>query len=106
MGTTERLAAAAIIRDGSIESRGFKSHWQIRAALGDENPQQRKRGDEEGFVTSTGRFVDRDEAQDVAVASGQIPSRQGRTLLSADIDWDAKPPKEDRPKRKKMAWRP
>lgn len=86
----ERLVAAAIIRDGVVESRGFKSHWQIRAALGDEDPTENFRGDPEGFLTSAGRFVTRDEARAVGVVSGQLSpmwKTAVRPLLSSDIDW-------------------
>ena len=47
-------------------------------------------GDIEGFVTSTGRFVDRDQAKAVGIASGQLGRmwRDGaRKLLSSDINW-------------------
>jgi hypothetical protein len=43
--------------------------------------------DIEGFLTSTGRFVTRDEAQSIALAAGQIRQLQRRPLLSSDIDW-------------------
>ena len=86
--TKEKLVAVAIIRDGVTESRGFKSHWQVRAALGDENPQIHHDGDEEGFLTSTGRFVNRGQARDVGIASGQLSpmwKNATRPVLSSDI---------------------
>jgi hypothetical protein len=49
-----------------------------------------RRGDIDGFMTSTGRFVDRDEAKEVAIASGQVHERWkgvSRDLLSSDVDW-------------------
>ncbi len=85
---TERLVAAALIRDGVTESRGFKEHWKIRAALGDEDPSRKRREDIHGFLTSTGRFVTRAEAVPVAVAARQIRGGMGRELLSSDINWD------------------
>ena len=86
----ERLKAAAIIRNGEVIALGFRSHYQIRQALGDDNPQARNLNDEEGFMTSHGRFVDRDEAVKVALACGQVGRVWGkypRELLSSDIDW-------------------
>jgi hypothetical protein len=87
---SERLVAAALIRDGVVESRGFKSHWQIRAALGDADPTKNFNADPEGFLTSRGRFVTRAEACAIGVASGQLSAhwaRPGRPLLSSDISW-------------------
>lgn len=90
----ERLTGAALIRDGVIESRGFKEHWRIRAALGDREPSVKNPSDSEGFLTSKGRFVDRYEAIDVAVGCGQLSDRwknRPRALLSSDVNWNAKP---------------
>lgn len=89
---TERLTAVAIIRDGRVISRGFKSHWQLRSAIdpGDPDPRTGLPGDVEGFVTSTGRFVDRDEARKVALAAKQVGlmwETAKRPILSSDIDW-------------------
>lgn len=84
----ERLVSVAIIRGGEVHSRGFKSHGELRAALGDDAPyeQRRRPADQDGFLTSTGRFVDRREAVQIANASGQCHGRVGE-LLSSDIDW-------------------
>lgn len=89
---TEKLTAAAIKRNGEVLERGFKSHWQLRAALdpSDPDPRMPKLGDTDGFVTSAGRFVDRDNAKAVAIAAGQISPmwKTGtRKLLSSDINW-------------------
>jgi hypothetical protein len=87
---TERLVAAAIKRDGIVLDRGFKSHWQLRSALDDPDPKNGRPGDVDGFVTSTGRFVDRMEAREVGIAAGQINSTwrgAHRDLLSSDINW-------------------
>ncbi len=86
----ERLAAAAIIRNGETHSGGFKEHWRIRALLGDENPTTSNLYDTEGFMTSAGRFVTRDEAREVALECGQIDRQwrdASRKLLSSDINW-------------------
>ncbi len=87
----ERLEAAAIIRDGQTVSRFFKSHIQVRASMGDADPEKSKRGDTEGFITSNGRFVDRQEAIKVGLASGQLNAMWDRPnmrdVLSSDINW-------------------
>lgn len=85
----ERLKCVAIIRDGKLH-KGPRSHWELRSDLGDEYPQTSNLNDVEGFFTSAGRFVNRVEAQDVALAAGQIRQRQDRPLLSSDVDWEAK----------------
>jgi hypothetical protein len=82
----ERLKCAAIMRDGKVHD-GLRSHYELRRALGDPSPQTSNLNDIEGFLTTTGRFVSRNEAQDVALLAGQIRSHQGRPLLSSDIDW-------------------
>lgn len=84
----ERLVAAAIIRDDTIHTAHgtARAHWEVRYDLGDESPSRSTPGDEEGFLTSTGRFVSRYEAQIVGEASGQCRP-QGRELLSSDVDW-------------------
>jgi hypothetical protein len=83
----ERLVSAAIVRDGKIYG-GFKSHAQVRDnVLNDEDPYTSKPTDQEGFVTSTGRFLPRDEALMVAIDAGQVPPSFNRELLSSDIKW-------------------
>jgi hypothetical protein len=81
-----RLKCVAIVRDGVVHD-GLRSHYELRAALGDSSPQTSNFTDIEGFMTSAGRFVTREEAQDIALAAGQIRSAQRRPLLSSDIDW-------------------
>lgn len=88
----EKLHAVALIRDGELHRQPYRgSHWQIRAALGDPDPTKHVNGDVEGFVTTSGRFVDRAEAQEIAIAAGQIRSLMGREMLSSDITWDPHP---------------
>lgn len=82
----ERLQCAAIQRDGMVH-QGPRSHYELRQSLDDPFPQTSNINDVEGFLTTAGRFVTRDEAQDVAVAAGQLRGHQGRPLLSSDIDW-------------------
>ena len=82
----ERLKSAAIMRAGEVHDGG-RSHYDVRRSLEDESPHISNHEDVEGFLTSAGRFVTRAEAQDVALAAGQIRSLQGRPLLSSDIIW-------------------
>lgn len=89
---SEKLHAVAILRDGEVLERGFKSHYQLRASIdpSDPDPRHGKPDDVDGFVTSTGRFVNRDEAVPVGIASGQLHASwktAKRPLLSSDIDW-------------------
>lgn len=91
-GRVERLVSAAILRRGVVESRGLRSHAEIRRALGDENPYEHTQGDVEGFLTSGKHFVSRQQARLVGVASGQLSPMWRechRDVLSSDIDWNA-----------------
>ena len=81
----ERLTACYIRRDGETYSYGFRSHYDIRKRLGDADPLASKPGDEEGFITSSGRFVNRREAVLIGVKAGQC-SEMSRELLSSDIN--------------------
>lgn len=86
---SERLMSAAIIRDGKTES-GSRSHYELRMRLDPADAHRSRLTDVEGFMTSTGRFVDREEAKQVAMAAGQISlmwKTATRSLLSSDIDW-------------------
>lgn len=89
--TTERLVAVGIRRKDEVYggNMGARAHWILRDAMGDDDPMQGRYTDEEGFITSAGRFVTRHEAHDIALAAGQIrkPLRN-RELLSSDIRWD------------------
>lgn len=82
----EKLVAAALIRNGVTESRGFKEHWRIRAALGDADPYLKNSADQYGFLTSEGRFVTRHQAMQIGAAAGQCQLMR-RELLSSDINW-------------------
>lgn len=87
--TGERLVSVAIQRDGKTHD-GLRSHYELRCSLGDTNHVARRLDDVEGFMTSKHRFVDRDEAREVAIAAGQIgPGWKDakRSLLSSDIEW-------------------
>lgn len=91
MSGQEKLEAVALIRDGKMH-RQFKAggHWEIRCRLGDDEPMRSNPADTEGFVTNAGRFVSRDEAREIGIASGQLGRMWrdvSRKLLSSDVDW-------------------
>jgi len=88
----ERLVSVAIMRNGEVIDRGYRSHTALRLALDPDlwDPSVTVDGDVEGFMTSTGRFVDREEAKDVAADSRQIHEswrNLNRPLLSSDVGW-------------------
>lgn len=86
----EMLTACAIIRGGETFSFAFKSHAQIRDRLGDPEPYETRPRphDTEGFITSAGRFVDRQQAKIVGEMAGQVQPMT-RELLSSDVNWSA-----------------
>lgn len=88
----ERLISVAILRNGQVLDRGLKSHSKLRMALDPDiwDASSTVLGDVDGFLTNTGRFVDREDAKAVAAASGQIPESWkdlDRPLLSTDLGW-------------------
>ncbi|MBB5985985.1 hypothetical protein [Sphingobium lignivorans] len=90
----ERLIAVAIQRGPTLTSSAFKSHVDLRMALGDQNPYLGQPGDIDGFMSSTGRFLTRRDAVSVAIKAGQLSPRwlnATRELLSSDINWKGVP---------------
>lgn len=88
----ERLVSVAIARGDDVIAKGFRSHYELRASIDPPGVDHSKHveGDVDGFLTSTGRFVERPEAKVVAIRSGQIdPSwaQTRRDLLSSDVNW-------------------
>jgi len=95
----ERIAAAAIEKDGLIfcATPPGRHHTVAHHLLGVRNGARDEAlpryvetvgGDfEQGFITSTGRFVDREEGWKIAEASGQILRVTGSagTLFSEDL---------------------
>lgn len=66
----EKIAAAAVrLPDGSVVEGA--NHEAIKAEISPSEAEPASKV-EEGFVTSTGRFVDRTEAADVAANAGQL----------------------------------
>lgn len=94
----EKLASVGIRREGKLHGQGFRSHYELRRSLGDPDPLVSKMSDEDGFITSEGRFVDREEGREVALACGQV-SFASRRLLSSDVNWEPAPPLKSRVRR-------
>jgi hypothetical protein len=82
----ERISKAAL-RLGNKIYEG-NSHFDALTKMNLENPGWRDSGlgtPEDGFMTNTKRFVDRDEADIIALKAEQIDSSVG-SLHSEDID--------------------
>ena len=68
----EKIVKAAIKINEKIWS-GYR-HSNIMADIWAENHNQEIETSQQGFLTDTGRFVDRTEAADIAFKAGQIGS--------------------------------
>ena len=88
---TERIAAAAVRAKGRFNDH--KLVWSVSPPgrhcdlMGMSDPEAEE-GMEQGFVTDTGRFVDREEGHLIAKAAGQIIHRCGgdhHTLYSENL---------------------
>ena len=84
---TERIVAVAINQDGTVYSLPPPNRhphlinqviWPII---------KRMVNGEQGFLTNTGRFVDRVEGAKIAVDSGQIPFLRWPPLLYSEDLW-------------------
>lgn len=88
---TERIAAAAcIFRGGVVSLPPPARHHTIMRHLVDTYPDAPRPvvggGAAQGFVTDTGRYVEREEAGRIALAAGQTPALQwGPPLYSEDL---------------------
>lgn len=89
---TESIATAALLVDGEVWTlpRPSRHHvliqaWAIAHYRGGENGRIGEH--EQGFVTSTGRFVGRHEGKRIAVAAGQLieGASQSSQLFSEDM---------------------
>ncbi len=79
VGSPETIVSAAVkYSDGEI--RTGKNH----ASIIDSNPDGDLRGSDDGFVTSTGRYVGREEAMTIAKKAGQVGETKGKPNLSAE----------------------
>ena len=87
---SEYLTGCALIRDDVLHGpgRAYRSHAELRQAIGDTSIYTERPGDESGFMTNTGRFVGRLEASTIAVLANQAaPMYEGRDIFSGDITW-------------------
>ena len=83
----ERIAAAAVCLSGVVHSLPPPNrHHHILHALHETEGERIHRADQ-GFVTNTGRFVGRKQAQKIAEAAGQIKEKLGcpGLLFSEDL---------------------
>jgi hypothetical protein len=87
---TERIVAAALQVDGmAISLPAPNRHHNVIHAMHKRGWMDESREEiAQGFVTSTGRFVEREEAFVIAKAAGQLLDRSNRTfgyLFSEDV---------------------
>ena len=75
------IESAILYKDKTYTGR---RHCDIIALIIQETGVYSVRGEEQGFVTSSGRFVSRNEAAEIAFRNGQIKSSKGR-LFSEDL---------------------
>ena len=81
MNTKELVREAAILQDGKIYTG--KRHDIIISQIVRKTGKKPVTG-EQGFVTNSGRFVSREEAAQIAFASGQI-KKQKKLFFSEDL---------------------
>ena len=79
------MDGGAVFEAGGMRYIG---HRLLREKMADQGLAYSDLSDVEGFVTTEGRFIDRDEAKKIALVCGQIKYDSGRELLSSDIDWE------------------
>lgn len=83
----ETIVEAAMLHNGqpwSVPRPG--RHHDVVRKLADAFPSDGPFTGEQGFKTSTGRFVEREEAGRIALAAGQTQAlRWGRELYSEDL---------------------
>lgn len=80
---TERIVHAAILKDG-VAYIGRRHH----AIIAEHGVGGTLKNCPQGFVTDSGRFVDRQEACQIAIANGQIQAKDmivKGTLFSEDL---------------------
>lgn len=80
----ERIVKAAVRKNGQVYTG--KRHHEI---LNNIKPFGALKGSEQGFVTSTGRFVGREEARRIALDCGQVRKEDLRTnnLIFSEELW-------------------
>ena len=87
MSELPKIVAAAVRHGGTVVSLPRPArHHDIIHMLYDRGNRKLIRPEDQGFITSEERYVDREEAAHLAVASGQIEgTRWGRYLFSEDL---------------------
>lgn len=90
--SAEKVVAAAVRFGGQVFTGVM--HFHAREKAKEEFPDFPHRDgevQEEGFLTSTGRFVDRDEATDIADKADQLKegSEDDTPLQSQNVNFDA-----------------
>lgn len=80
-----KIVAVAARKGGVVVSAGERGrHYQVLRGLDGAGADPLEW--EQGFLSSTGRFLDRREALEVAIASGQVTTpRNPRELFSEDL---------------------
>ncbi len=87
---TETIVAAAIQYEGKTYTLPAPAkHWKIVLKIMDDFPKfdYKAGGHTEGFLTSTGLFVNRFEAGRIAQAAGQVRVQQPNFVLVSGYLW-------------------
>lgn len=100
MTDRETIETAALIVDGEVWTlprparhhvllyAWGMAHWRAGNGItGSGGPAQVPDDAEEGFVTSTGRFVTREEALTIALAAGQVGEVRKADVLTSEDLW-------------------
>lgn len=85
---SETIVAAALRINGmTVSDIPPARHHTLLWAVSGINDNLRIGSEQQGFITSTGRFVDRQEALEIALAAKQIerPKYQPHQLFSEDL---------------------
>lgn len=82
----ETIVASAILFDGKVYT-GRRHHNVIRTIIDTTGAKKVLSSSPQGFLTSDGRFVDREEGARIAIASGQITKLKfhSTVLFSEDL---------------------
>lgn len=85
-GAIEVIRSAAVLKNGVVYVCWAHTYLELKR-MNLDVPDDVLKHSEQGFVTNTGRFVDREEALLIAQAAGQIKHKHGGpdTLYSEDL---------------------
>lgn len=82
----ESILAAATLYEGKIYSVPQPArHDKVLHKVIEETGVAYVRGEKQGFITNTGRFVDREEAVEIALKADQTPRNKWFELYSEDV---------------------